>query len=123
MNRTRWGYELRVVGGNAEAARRSGLSPTRYIIIAMMLGGAMVNLYGMIEVTTIRALCAAAFRRAGYIGFLVAWLAGHAPLRIGDTNGPAHRLVAMSPDSGGRLSLNNIVIISSFFVCRHNDRM
>jgi simple sugar transport system permease protein len=83
MNRTRWGYELRVVGGNAEAARRSGLSPTRYIILAMMLGGAMAGLYGMIEVTAIQGRLRGGISQGyGYIGFLVAWLAGHAPLRI-----------------------------------------
>jgi simple sugar transport system permease protein len=59
MNRARWGYNMRVVGGNPEAARRSGLVPSRYIVIAMMLGGAMAGLYGMIEVTAIQGRRAA----------------------------------------------------------------
>lgn len=83
MNHTRWGYQLRVVGGNPEAARRSGLPLNRYIIIAMLIGGAMAGLYGMIEVTAIQGRLRGGIGQGyGYIGFLVAWLAGHAPLRI-----------------------------------------
>lgn len=83
MNHTGWGYQLRVVGGNPEAARRSGLPLNRYIIIAMLIGGAMAGLYGMIEVTAIQGRLRGGIGQGyGYIGFLVAWLAGHAPLRI-----------------------------------------
>jgi general nucleoside transport system permease protein len=83
FERTRWGYNMRVVGGNPEAARRSGLSINRYIIAAMLLGGAMAGLYGMIEVTAIQGRLRGGISNGyGYIGFLVAWLAGHQPLRI-----------------------------------------
>ncbi len=83
MNRTRWGYQMRVVGGNPEAARRSGLPINRYIIVAMLLGGAMAGLYGMIEVTAIQGRLRGGIGQGyGYIGFLVAWLAVHAPFRI-----------------------------------------
>lgn len=83
MRSTRWGYEMRVVGGNAEAARRSGISVTRYIIVAMMLGGAMAGLAGMVEVTAIQGRLRSGISGGyGYIGFLVAWLAGQAPFRI-----------------------------------------
>lgn len=83
MNRTRWGYQIRVVGGNPEAARRSGVPINRYMLGAMLLGGAMAGLYGMIEVTAIQGRLRGGIGQGyGYIGFLVAWLAGHAPLRI-----------------------------------------
>ncbi|MEN9935551.1 MAG: hypothetical protein RLZZ387_2130 [Chloroflexota bacterium] len=83
MGRTRWGYNVRVVGGNPEAARRSGIAPTRYILAAIMIGGAMAGLYGMIEVTAIQGRLRGGISQGyGYIGFLVAWLAGHSPLRI-----------------------------------------
>lgn len=83
LKRTRWGYNLRVVGGNPEAARRSGLSIKRYIIVAMLIGGAMAGLYGMIEVTAIQGRLRGGIANGyGYIGFLVAWLAGHRPFRI-----------------------------------------
>lgn len=83
MGRTRWGYELRVVGGNPEAARRSGLAPARAMLAAMLLGGAAAGLYGMIEVCAIQGRLRGGISQGyGYIGFLVAWLAGHSPLRI-----------------------------------------
>ena len=83
MNYTRWGYNMRVVGGNPEAARRSGLLPSRYIVIAMMLGGAMAGLYGMIEVCAIQGRLRGGIGGGyGYIGFLVAWLAGQRPIGI-----------------------------------------
>jgi simple sugar transport system permease protein len=83
MYRTRWGYNFRVVGGNPEAARRSGLAISRYMILAMALGGAMAGLYGMIEVTAIQGRLRGGIGGGyGYIGFLVAWLAGHRPFRI-----------------------------------------
>ncbi len=83
MSRTRWGYNMRVVGGNPEAARRSGLNINRYIIGAMLLGGAMAGIYGMIEVTAIQGRLRGGISGGyGYVGFLVAWLAGHRPLRI-----------------------------------------
>src|SRR5579859_7131406 len=47
---TRWGYKMRVVGGNPEAAVRSGIRVGRYLVVAMMLGGAFAGLSGMVEV-------------------------------------------------------------------------
>lgn len=83
MEHTRWGYNMRVVGGNPEAARRSGLNINRYTVLALMLGGAMAGLYGMIEVTAIQGRLRGGISQGyGYIGFLVAWLAGHRPLPI-----------------------------------------
>lgn len=83
MFNTRWGYNIQVVGGNPEAGRRSGLAINRYTIAAMALGGAMAGLYGMIEVTAIQGRLRGGISGGyGYIGFLVAWLAGHAPFRI-----------------------------------------
>lgn len=83
MSHTRWGYHMRVVGGNPEAARRSGLPINRYLVVAMLLGGAMAGLYGMIEVTAIQGRLRGGISQGyGYIGFLVAWLAGHRPVPI-----------------------------------------
>jgi simple sugar transport system permease protein len=83
MKYTRWGYEMQVVGGNPEAAKRSGIPINRYLIIAMMLGGAMAGLAGMIEVTAIQGRLRDGISGGyGYIGFLVAWLAGQQPWRI-----------------------------------------
>ncbi len=83
LNRTRWGYKMRVIGGNAEAARRSGIRINRYIIMTMVIGGAMAGLYGMIEVTAIQGRLRGGITNGyGYIGFLVAWIALQKPVGI-----------------------------------------
>ena len=77
---TRWGYKMRVVGGNPEAAVRSGIKIGRYIVIAMMLGGAFAGLSGMIEVIAIQGRLRGGISNGyGYVGFLVAWLAAQRP--------------------------------------------
>ncbi|MAS33826.1 MAG: ABC transporter permease [Anaerolineaceae bacterium] len=80
---TRWGYKMRVVGGNAEAASRSGIRVNWYVIGALMLGAAFAGIAGMVEVTAIQwRLRAGISNGYGYIGFLVAWLAIQKPGRI-----------------------------------------
>ena len=48
---TPWGFRLRVVGGNAEAARRAGFKVGAITITAMLFGGALAGLAGMIELS------------------------------------------------------------------------
>ena len=92
LNRTRWGYKMRVIGGNAEAARRSGIRINRYIIMTMVIGGAMAGLSGMIEVTAIQGRLRGGITNGyGYIGFLVAWIALQKPDRDRDRGGAARR--------------------------------
>jgi len=80
---TRWGFRLRVVGGNAEAARRAGIPVPSYVFLALIGGGGLAGLAGMIEVSGIesrlRPEIAVGF---GYIGFLASWLVGHRPLAM-----------------------------------------
>ena len=80
---TRWGFRARVLGGNPEAARRGGIAVRRTLFIALIAGGALAGLAGMIELTGIegrlRPNIGVGF---GYIGFLVSWLVGHRPLQI-----------------------------------------
>jgi simple sugar transport system permease protein len=83
LNHTRWGYKMRVIGGNAEAARRSGIRLNRYIIMTMVIGGAMAGLAGMIEVTAIQGRLRGGITNGyGYVGFLVAWIALQKPVGI-----------------------------------------
>lgn len=83
LNRTRWGYKLRVIGGNAEAARRSGIRINRYIIMTMVIGAAMAGLAGMVEVAAIQGRLRGGITNGyGYIGFLVTWIALQRPFGI-----------------------------------------
>ena len=81
--RTRWGFNMRAVGGNADAARRSGIPVARYLAIAMIAGGGLAGLAGMAEVSGIQHhLRPGISANLGYLGFLASWLAGHNPVTI-----------------------------------------
>ena len=47
LTRTRFGFDLRASGGNATAARASGVNPSRMILTTMLLSGAIAGLIGM----------------------------------------------------------------------------
>jgi len=77
MRRTFWGLEMRAIGGNPEASRRLGIPVSRYIIAAMAIGGGIAGIAGMAEVSALQGRLVAALSPGyGYVGFLVAWLAG-----------------------------------------------
>jgi general nucleoside transport system permease protein len=77
MRRTRWGLEIRAIGGNAEASLRLGLPVSRYVILGMTVAGGIAGLAGMAEVSAIQGrLVSAVSPGYGFMGFLVAWLAG-----------------------------------------------
>jgi general nucleoside transport system permease protein len=83
VSRTRWGLELRGIGGNVEAARRLGLPVTRYVIVLMIVGGGLAGLAGMAEVSAIQGRLRPSLSPGyGYTGFLIAWMAGGHPLGI-----------------------------------------
>ncbi len=83
INRTRWGYEIRAAGSNPLAALRHGLPVTAYILIVLCAGGALAGLAGTGEIMAIQGRLRPGFSPSyGYLGFLIAWLAGHKPLRI-----------------------------------------
>ena len=83
LTRTTWGFALRCAGGNREAARRAGLSVPMLLLTAMLVGGALAGLAGMLQFTGVegqlRPGIAVGF---GYIAFLASWLAGHRPQTV-----------------------------------------
>ena len=77
------GFRLRVVGGNAEAARRAGFPVATILLAAMLIGGALAGLGGMIEVAGVEGRVRPGMMEGyGYIGFLASWLVRHDPLKI-----------------------------------------
>ena len=83
MRSTRWGLEMRALGGNPVAARLNGLPARRYTIVALCLGGAVAGLAGMAMVSGYYGALLANFSRGvGFLGFLVCWLAGGSALGI-----------------------------------------
>ena len=83
LRRTRWGYEIRVIGDNPDAAARAGIPLGRYVLLTMCIGGALAGLAGMAEVCAIQSRLRPGISTGfGYTGFLVSWLALHHPLGI-----------------------------------------
>ncbi len=83
LSRTRWGANMRAVGGNPDAARRRGIPVLRYIIIAMLIGGGLAGLAGMSEVSGIQHhLRPGISNNLGFMGFLASWMANHNPIAI-----------------------------------------
>ncbi len=84
LRRTNWGYRMRAIGGNPDAARRVGMPISRYIIVSMLIGGGLAGLAGMGEVSGIvgRLQEDIGASTLGYLGFLASWLALHNPLGL-----------------------------------------
>jgi ABC-type uncharacterized transport system permease subunit len=76
LSRTRWGYEIRVIGENARAARYAGMSLRRNIVLVMLVSGGLAGLAGMSEISGNLHLIKRMFSPGyGYTAIIVAWLA------------------------------------------------
>lgn len=83
MEHTVFGFSARVVGGNARAARLTGLNVSRLLLITCVMAGAAAGLAGMVEVAAVHGSANASLMAGyGYAGTLVAFLAGHNALAI-----------------------------------------
>ncbi len=81
--RTRWGFEVTVVGDNPRAARYAGINLTRNIILVMALSGGLAGLAGMSEVAGVVHRLQERFSPGyGFTAIIVAWLAKLNPLGI-----------------------------------------
>jgi len=75
LGRTKWGYEIRVIGENPRAATYAGISLMRNIILVMILSGGLAGLAGMAEVSGIsHRLQKGLTVGYGYTAIIVAWL-------------------------------------------------
>jgi ABC-type uncharacterized transport system permease subunit len=80
---TTWGFRLAVVGGNAEAARRAGLPVKSLLLSALLVGGALAGLAGMVHFAGVEYKLRPGFgAQIGYVGFLASWLARHRPVPV-----------------------------------------
>ncbi|KKM12786.1 ABC transporter permease [Clostridiales bacterium PH28_bin88] len=76
LRRTRWGFEVRVIGESSAAARYAGMDITRNILLVMMVSGGLAGLAGMSEVAGITHRLQHGFSPGyGYTAIIVAWLA------------------------------------------------
>lgn len=78
MRTTVWGFAVRVIEANPRVAQFGGLDVARYLLVLMMIGGAMGALAGLGEVSVIQGRLRSDMSPGyGYSGFVVSWLAGH----------------------------------------------
>ncbi len=76
LRRARWGYEIRVIGESAAAARYAGMNIARNTLLVMFLSGGLAGLAGMSEVSGItHRLQHGISPGYGYTAIIVAWLA------------------------------------------------
>lgn len=80
LYKTRWGFELNMIGKNSEAARCQGVSIKKNIILAMFLSGAIAGLAGGIDAAAVtHSLTKGVDSGYGFTGIIVAWMAGLNP--------------------------------------------
>lgn len=80
--RSRWGYEIRLIGDNPHAAQYTGINITKNTVLVMMLSGALAGLGGVSEVAGVvhRLQTSPIAAGYGFTGIIVAWLSKLNPL-------------------------------------------
>lgn len=83
VERTTFGFAVKISGGNVRAARLMGLPVGNLVVIAGLLGGACAGLAGMIEVAAVHGRGNESLNAGyGYVGILVAFLSRQSALGI-----------------------------------------
>ncbi|MDH3494247.1 MAG: ABC transporter permease [Acidobacteriota bacterium] len=81
--KTKWGYELRAVGENPDAAEYGGISAKKQIVIAMTISGALAGMVAIGEVLGYRHNYYHGFSGSwGFFGIAVALLGRNHPLGV-----------------------------------------
>jgi simple sugar transport system permease protein len=81
--RSKWGYELRLIGDNPRAAKYAGVNLVRNTVLTMMLSGGLAGLAGMSEVAgVVHRLQGAISPGYGFTGIIIAWLAKLNPFGV-----------------------------------------
>jgi general nucleoside transport system permease protein len=83
LYRSRWGYEIRLIGDNPRAARYAGINIVRNTVLVMMVSGGLAGLAGMSEISgVVHRLQGAISPGYGFTGIIIAWLAKLNPLLV-----------------------------------------
>lgn len=83
VSRTRWGYEIRLIGDNPRAARYAGIDVAKYAIVVFAISGALAGLAGMSEVSgVVHRLQDRISPGYGFTAIIIAYLAHFGPWRV-----------------------------------------
>lgn len=83
LRRSRFGYELRVAGQNADAARYAGISVSKVTIVSLMLSGALAGMMGLNELLGEQLRLIGNFTLGyGFVGIAVAFMGRNHPFGI-----------------------------------------
>ena len=76
LRKSKFGYEIKVIGDNPEAARYAGMNIKRNIIVVMLISGGLAGLAGMSEVSGVIHIFQEQISPGyGFTAIIVAWLA------------------------------------------------
>jgi simple sugar transport system permease protein len=80
LYKTRWGFELNMIGKNPRAAQCQGVSIKKNIILAMLLSGGIAGLAGAIDSAAVtHCLTKGVNSGYGFTGIIIAWMSGLNP--------------------------------------------
>ncbi|MEO5884387.1 MAG: ABC transporter permease [Candidatus Limnocylindrales bacterium] len=83
VSRTRFGYEMRLIGDNPRAARYAGIDIAKYVIVVFAISGALAGLAGMSEVSgVVHRLQDRISPGYGFTAIIIAYLARFGPWRV-----------------------------------------
>ena len=83
LERTRWGYEIRLLGDSPRAARYAGIDIKQKIVVIFIISGALAGLAGMSEVSgVVHRLQDRISPGYGFTAIIIAYLARFGPFRV-----------------------------------------
>ena len=83
LERSRWGYEIRLIGDSPRAARYAGIDIARNLIVVFAVSGALAGLAGMSEVAgSVHRLQDRISPGYGFTAIIIAYLAKFHPGRV-----------------------------------------
>ncbi|MCF7952789.1 MAG: ABC transporter permease [Spirochaetales bacterium] len=81
LSRTKWGFEIQMIGKSPKAARCQGVNIKRNIILVIMLSGALSGLAGFAEVAAVsHRLQKGIATGYGYTAIIIAWMSQLNPI-------------------------------------------
>ncbi|PLX89170.1 MAG: ABC transporter permease [Desulfuromonas sp.] len=83
MERTIWGYEIKVIGSNPKAAQYAGMKTGMAIFLVLFLSGAIAGIAGFSEVAGLQHRLQHGISPGyGYTAIIIAWLAKRSALGV-----------------------------------------